>query len=82
MKFSVFKSSRDINFDKALIIDSDDHFKELIEGYCFEVGFESADKYNDFESAWLNMQKTKYDLIIIDWSAKGTPLCLPHFLTD
>lgn len=71
MKFSVFKSSRDVNFNKALIIDSDDHFKELLEAYCFEVGFEAADKYNDFESAWVNMQKTKYDLIIIDWSAKG-----------
>ena len=81
MKFSVFKSSRDVNFSNALVVDADDHFKELIEGYCEGLGFESVDKYNDFQSAWLKMQDSDYDLIVIDWSTKGA-LCSAAFLTD
>ena len=78
MKFSVFKSSRDVNFNNALVVDADDHFKELIEGYCEGLGFESVDKYNDFQSAWLKMQDSDYDLIVIDWSTKGA-LCSAAF---
>ena len=71
MKFSVFKPSRDVDFQRSLVVDADNHFKELIDGYCLNVGFKESENFTDFDSAWLKMQDNKYDLIVIDWSTKS-----------
>ncbi|HET9240791.1 MAG TPA: hypothetical protein VFO10_26235 [Oligoflexus sp.] len=70
MKISVLKSKLALGFQRAAAIEADAHFAAQIKGYAEDVGVPSLEVFHDAEPLF-RQDQTHYDLIILDWNAKG-----------
>jgi tetratricopeptide (TPR) repeat protein len=70
MKISVLKSKLALGFQRAAAIEADAHIAAQIRGYAEDVGVPRLDVYRDAEPLF-SQDQTHYDLIILDWNAKG-----------
>lgn len=70
MKISVLKSKLALGFQRATAIESDAHFAAQIQGYAEDVGVPRLDVLSDVEPLF-SQDQSRYDLIILDWNAKG-----------
>lgn len=59
------------SFRSVLVVDDDEVARNLIANYLRRLGVENIDLYEDGDSAWHAMQRTRYDLLVLDWKLPG-----------
>lgn len=70
MKISVLKSKLALGFQRAAVIEADPHFAAQIRGYAEDIGVHHLEVFGDIAQFHVQDQSS-YDLIILDWNAKG-----------
>jgi tetratricopeptide (TPR) repeat protein len=70
MKISVLKSKLALGFQRAAVIEADPHFATQIRGYAEDIGVHHLEVFGDI-AQFHAQDQSSYDLIILDWNAKG-----------
>ncbi|SMF57862.1 response regulator [Pseudobacteriovorax antillogorgiicola] len=56
---------------RVAVMDADLHYREILTQYCLEEGYQDVAEYESPDDLAKALDTEKFDLFIVDWSAKG-----------